>query len=122
MVARKQLGNWGEEQVAQWYLGRGFEILDRNWRPQGAGVRGELDLVCSLGRLLVVCEVKTRSSDAFGSAFDAITLTKQKQLRLLTGLYMQAMRKSASPLPTSNVRIDIASVTPKGISVLEAAC
>ena len=38
---------------------QGMVLLDRNWRCDA----GEIDLVLRDGRVLVVCEVKTRSSD-----------------------------------------------------------
>ena len=38
-------------------------VLDRNWRCDA----GEIDLVLRDGDVLVVCEVKTRSSDACGT-------------------------------------------------------
>ena len=41
----------------------GFTVVARNWRSR----TGEIDLVARLGDLVVICEVKTRSSDRFGS-------------------------------------------------------
>ena len=46
------------EQLAAQYLERaGFRILDRNWRC----AEGEIDIVAAERRVLIVCEVKTRS-------------------------------------------------------------
>ena len=44
-------------------------MLDRNWRCDA----GEIDLVLRDGRVLVVCEVKTRASTAYGSPLEAVT-------------------------------------------------
>jgi putative endonuclease len=49
----------------------------------GAGFlarRGELDLVCRRGDGLVVVEVKTRTSDAFGTPFEAVGSRKRRAL------------------------------------------
>jgi putative endonuclease len=49
----------------------------------GAGFlarRGELDLICRRGDELVVVEVKTRSSDAFGTPLEAVGVRKRRAL------------------------------------------
>ena len=49
-------------------------MLYRNYRaPKG----GEVDLVCRDGDTLVFAEVKTRSSEAFGTPAEAVTRSKQ---------------------------------------------
>lgn len=86
------------------------------------------------GQTLVFCEVKTRSSDRFGSGFDAVTVDKQRRLRKLAREYLASVRadgeRAASQLfderPARRrsydaVRFDVASVTPRGVSVLVAA-
>jgi putative endonuclease len=78
-VNRRRLGVAGEEAVARHYRDAGYVVLDRNWRCR----EGELDLVLALGGTLVFCEVKTRSSTAFGAPFEAVTVTKQRRLRTL---------------------------------------
>lgn len=42
--------------------------------------RGEIDLICRRGRELVVVEVKTRSSDAYGSPAEAVGRRKRSAL------------------------------------------
>jgi putative endonuclease len=79
LVNRRRLGVAGEEAVARHYRDAGYVVLDRNWRCRD----GELDLVLTLGGTLVFCEVKTRSSTAFGAPFEAVTITKQRRLRTL---------------------------------------
>jgi putative endonuclease len=77
--AKDALGRRGEQLAAQYLERAGFRILDRNWRC----AEGELDIVAAERRVLVVCEVKTRSSDRYGSPLDAITRAKQSRLRRL---------------------------------------
>jgi len=53
----------------------GYKILYRNFRaPHG----GEVDLVCREGDTLVFAEVKTRTSEAFGSPAEAVTREKER--------------------------------------------
>ena len=65
--------------MARWYEARGYEVLARNWRVR----EGELDLVVARDGALVFCEVKSRSSDAFGLPAEAVTVSKQARLRRL---------------------------------------
>jgi putative endonuclease len=52
----------------------GYKVLYKNYRaPKG----GEVDIVCREGETLVFVEVKTRSSDAFGTPAEAVTSSKQ---------------------------------------------
>jgi putative endonuclease len=56
----------------------------------GAGFtarRGELDLVCRRGSELVVVEVKTRTSDAFGTPLEAVGPRKRKALMAAAAEY-----------------------------------
>ena len=53
----------------------GYKVLYRNYRaPKG----GEVDLVCRDGDTLVFAEVKTRSSETFGTPAEAVTSPKQR--------------------------------------------
>lgn len=111
--ARRDLGIRGEEAVARWYFERGYEVVARNWR----GRAGELDLVLRRGSLVAFCEVKTRSSTAFGTPAEAVTPLKQRRLRRLAGQWLSEQ----SDRPSYQVRFDVASVLAGRIEVLEAA-
>lgn len=69
---RKALGEYGERLAARELQRRGLVVVDRNWRCSS----GELDIVARDGRVLVGCEVKTRSSSRYGSPVEAITRDK----------------------------------------------
>ena len=83
--ARLRLGAAGEDLAAAWYEANGYRILARNWRCR----EGEIDLVCLRDRVVVICEVKTRSSDAFGHPAEAVTPAKQQRLRVLAGRWLE---------------------------------
>jgi putative endonuclease len=106
------LGRDGEDVVARWYEARDYRVLARNWRCSD----GELDLVLGRGDTVVVCEVKTRSSDRFGSPFDAVDHRKQRRLRRLAARWLQE-----SPLRPAIVRFDVAGVVSRRVEVIEDA-
>ena len=110
--ARRALGASGEEAVAAWYLENGYEVVERNWRCRA----GELDLILRRNRTFVFCEVKTRTSDAFGAPVEAITREKQIRLRHLAARWLED-----APLRPTEIRFDVASVLAGKIEVLEGA-
>jgi putative endonuclease len=110
---RRVLGALGEDAVASWYEARGYEVVARNWRCR----EGELDLVVRLGRTYVFCEVKTRSSDAFGVPAEAVTHTKQMRLRRLAARWLE----DEAPLRARDIRFDVAAVLGGQIEILEGA-
>jgi putative endonuclease len=112
---RRTLGARGEDLAVAWYVERGYEILDRNWRCR----EGELDLVLRGSGATVFCEVKTRTSNAFGSPVEAVTRTKQRRIRVLAGRWMSARGHHGGTL-----RFDVVSVfaprdVPPIVEVLE---
>lgn len=109
---RRALGAAGEARAAAWYEDSGYTVIARNWRCR----QGELDLVLGRGRLVVFCEVKTRSSLAFGSPAEAVTRTKQLRLRRLAAAWIEA-----SGTRPGQVRFDVASVLPGQLDVIEGA-
>ena len=65
----RAVGSYGERAAARRLLAEGMVLLDRNWRCES----GEIDLVLRDGHVLVVCEVKTRSSTRAGLPHEAVT-------------------------------------------------
>ena len=109
---RLALGAGGEAAVAAWYEANGWTVLARNWKVRA----GELDLVVQRGRIVVFCEVKTRSTVAFGSPAEAVHHDKRTRLRHLAALWLdQAPRRPAE------IRFDVATVVGETVTVIEAA-
>jgi putative endonuclease len=109
--SRVALGQWGERKVAGLYAAAGYEVLDRNWRVKG----GELDLVLGRGDEIVFCEVKTRSSDRFGAAVEAVGYRKQQFLRRTALSWLDAHRRRG------RLRFDVAAVVGGRVEVTESA-
>lgn len=112
-IDRRQVGADGETAVAAWYEAHGYEVLARNWRCRD----GELDLVVASGRAFVFCEVKTRSSDRFGTPAEAVTRPKQARLRRLAARWLA----DAAPRRPREIRFDVASVFRGDVTVIEGA-
>ena len=66
---------------------------------------GELDLVLERDGRIVFCEVKARTSSAFGGPHEAVTPAKQRKLRATAEVF--ASRHGAPP---AGYRFDVASV------------
>lgn len=113
MTDRRALGASGEDAAADWYAAHGYAVIARNWRCR----EGELDLVLRRGATYVFCEVKARTSDAFGAPVEAVGREKQARLRRLAARWLS----EAAPRPAAAVRFDVVSVLEGRVSVLEAA-
>ena len=98
---RRTLGADGEAVAARWYEARGGTVLARNWRCAG----GELDLVVREGSTIVFCEVKARTTTAFGSPLEAVTAAKQRRIRRLAAQWLDQ-----SDQRPARIRFDVAGV------------
>lgn len=76
MSSKQSFGAWAEEVAAEYLLGKGYEILERNYRYD----RAEIDIIARHEGFIVVVEVKARSTDYFGHPQDFINKRKVRQL------------------------------------------
>ena len=102
MRAKDALGRDGEQVAAEYLQRSGLRILARNWRCS----EGEIDIVAAERRVLVVCEVKTRSSTRYGTPVEAITRAKRRRLRRLAVRWL-----AANGVLFDEVRIDVVGLT-----------
>ena len=118
MAFQRRLGKAGEDAAAAWYESRGYEVVARNWSCRA----GELDIVARRGRLVVFCEVKARTSGAFGLPVEAVGALKQARVRRLAALWF-ADQASGRRLGAGGgpVRFDVASILSGRVEVVEAA-
>ena len=101
MAAKDTVGRYGEDVAARHLSEQGYVVLQRNWRCE----LGEIDIVARDGDCLVVCEVKTRRSDTFGSPLEAVTPRKLARLRQLAARWV-----AESGLHPPLIRIDVVAV------------
>lgn len=81
----KNLGNFGEQIALKFLQKQGYTILHTNFRTR----RGEIDIVALMDNVLTFVEVKTRKNEIFGRASEAVTIAKQKVIRLVATCYIQ---------------------------------
>ena len=111
-ASRQALGAYGEDVAARFLAAAGMVLLDRNWRcPEG-----EIDLVLRDDRVLVVCEVKTRTSYLCGTPHEAITDAKLARLQRLGQAWMRVHKVIAE-----DTRVDLVAVLrpAKGSAVVD---
>ena len=111
-AVRQALGAYGEALAARHLVEQGMVLLDRNWRCEA----GEIDLVLRDGEVLVVCEVKTRSSTDYGTPHEAVTDIKVARLRRLAARWL-----ADRSVVVRDVRIDLVGIVRprRGPSVID---
>jgi putative endonuclease len=109
------VGAYGERLAARYLVESGMQILDRNWRCD----QGEIDIVALDGTCLVIVEVKTRRTLAFGSPVEAVTAVKAARLRRLAACWLTDHRSLVDSI--ADVRIDVIGVLrpPRGPAQIE---
>lgn len=100
MNERQTLGRAGEQAAAELYRRRGFIVLERNYRCAA----GEIDLILRRGDMIVFCEVKTRTGDAYGVGAEAVGSLKQHRLRGLAARWLRDRRPGLC-----TIRFDVVS-------------
>jgi putative endonuclease len=76
----------------------------------GAGFlarRGEIDLLCRRGDVLVLVEVKTRTGDAFGAPLEAVGARKRRALMSAAAEY-RALAEWRGPVRYAVVGVTVA--------------
>ncbi len=105
MRAKDVLGRSGEQAASEYLASAGLRILDRNWRCAA----GEIDIVAAERRVLVVCEVKSRSGTRYGTPLEAVSRAKRARLRRLAVAWL-----NAHGVRFDQVRIDVVGLTYEG--------
>lgn len=95
-TARKELGAFGEQLACDFIQRKGYEILSRNFLVRG----GEIDIIARKDWNLVIIEVKTRTSFAYGYGEGAVD--RNKQLRM-----HHALLHYTAPFSVRYIRFDI---------------
>ena len=104
MATHNEHGKLGE-QLAQNYLReQGYAILDTNWRLG----KLEADIIAYKDGVIVLVEVKTRSSSAYGDPESFVDMKKQKAYVKMANAYARMRRRS------EEVRCDVISVLLSG--------
>ena len=111
--ARRALGASGKTRSPRGTKRAGYEC----WPATGAAATASSTSWWVAAPLFVFCEVKTRTSDAFGVPAEAVTRTKQARLRRLGAHWLE----QAGGRGANEIRFDVASVLAGNVEVIEAA-
>src|ERR1700758_4611207 len=99
----QQSGQRAEDLAATFLRSQGFEIIERNYRRR----LGELDILARRGGVLVIAEVRTRSSSAYGGAAASVDWRKRRRITRAAAALLQ-QRTDLARLP---VRFDVIVVS-----------
>ena len=111
-VHKKVLGRKGERLAEAFLKARGMKILHRNYRTPF----GEADLIVQDGDTVAFVEVKTRTSDTYGTPAESVTAEKRRRYMLIAKCYW--VKEGEEP----NARFDVVEVLADGkIEYLENA-
>lgn len=111
----KAAGDAAEERALAHLLGRGLQLIARNYRTPGRG-GGEIDLVMrEPAGTLVFVEVRQRAGRAYGGAAASISATKQRRIVFAARHYLLRLRQ---PPPC---RFDVVSIEGEQVEWLQAA-
>ena len=97
---QKRLGDFGEAAAAEYLLRQGYQIVEQNYRCAA----GEVDIIAKNDTCLLFVEVKTRTSDRYGTPAEAVTPLKQKRMA------QTAMQYLSEPPVTAAVRFDVIEI------------
>ncbi|HXS28944.1 MAG TPA: YraN family protein [Steroidobacteraceae bacterium] len=100
---RRELGAAAEEIAAGYLAAHGAEILERNYRRR----LGELDVIAREGDTLLIVEVRTRSTSAYGGAAASIDGRKRRRIVRAAQQLLQQRRTFAGLA----VRFDVVVVS-----------
>lgn len=100
---KQETGIHGEEIAAEYLIGKGYRILEKNWQCGHL----EVDIIALTEKHLVIVEVKTRKSTTMGEPEEFVNLQKQRHLIKAAGIYIERTGI------TQEVRFDIISVVIK---------
>lgn len=84
MAQHNELGKKGEELAIEYLEKKGYLIVEKNYRYKKA----EVDIIARKEAVLVVIEVKTRSSNYFGNPQDFVNPKKIKLLVMTIDNYV----------------------------------
>jgi putative endonuclease len=96
----QNFGKNGEEEAVKFLKNLGYTIVETNWRAR----KLEIDIIAKDVETLVVVEVKTRATDAFGDPQTFVS--KQKQNNLVKAANEYIMQTDFN----GETRFDIVSV------------
>lgn len=101
MTYQRRIGDIGEALASAFLTGLGYQLLDQNYATR----YGELDLVFLDEGVVAFVEVKTRTSDTYGSPEMSITPAKLERIQNAALLWLQE-----HPAVEDDWRVDVVAI------------
>ena len=102
--------NRGERVAARHFRLRGYRVVDANARCGGY----ELDLVLRRGRTIVICEVKEKTGDGFGSPAEMVDAEKLRRVLRAASAWLARHPEYAG----HTIRVEVAAVRGRRVTRL----
>ena len=102
---RIDIGKRGETLAISFLKKNGYRIIESNFRCR----YGEIDIIAQDGKTVAFIEVKTKTSNRFGSPTQAIDSRKQRQVSKTALAYISQKR-----LTNYSARFDVVGINIKG--------
>jgi len=93
-IHKKKLGTAGEDIACATLKGKGFEIIERNFRSG----HNEIDIICRAGNDIRFVEVKSRQEPIEGEAWEAVNGQKQRRIASAAKAYLAMGDKHRFPI------------------------
>ncbi len=81
---RINIGKHGEALAQNYLQEQHYTIVQKNFRCKF----GEIDIIAKEGHVVVFVEVRTKTSTAYGPAYNSVTYSKQKQIKRVALYYI----------------------------------
>ena len=101
-MSNKIKGKYGEDIAVKYLIKNGYKIVERNYHFSRYG---EIDIIALDKDTLCFIEVKTRTTEKFGTGFEAVNRTKLSKIYKFALSYL-----SIAKIPYKNYRIDVVSI------------
>lgn len=75
-MTKSSIGRLGEDYAASFLTSQNYQIIARNYHSRF----GEIDIIAKKNHELIFVEVKTRTSENFGTAEEALTFQKREKI------------------------------------------
>lgn len=102
MATHNDFGKIAEDLAAEYLQKNGYKVVKRNFRFQKA----EIDIIAEKENMIIIVEVKARSTDAFILPQEAVTKAKIRSVVSAANHYLEEFNRN------NEVRFDIISVLP----------
>ncbi len=109
MAKHNDTGKIGEQLAVEYLQKKEYVILEKNWRYG----RAEIDIIAKKERTVVLVEVKTRSSTAFGTPASFVSARKERFMAQAAAIYAHQINHDWE------IRFDIIAILMKKNAIAE---